>query len=89
MMWRAIKRFYRGVLLSFGCAIFVYLLVHLGAATIFRLILEVGWSFGWIAATYAGYELVRAFAYWKCATATRHSSYQPVSERPFWAMARV
>ena len=68
-------QWYRIVLLGFGCALFVYVFVKLGAARILALLLEIGWSFAWIALTYAGYELLRAFAYWKCITATRHSSY--------------
>jgi uncharacterized membrane protein YbhN (UPF0104 family) len=37
--------------------------------------------FGLIAVTYAGHQLVRAFAYWKCATAHGQSSY--------WDMLRI
>lgn len=72
---------YRAVLLGFGCVLFAYLLFHLGAAKILSLLLGIGWYFGLIAATYAGHQLVRAFAYWKCATANGHSSY--------WDMLRI
>jgi uncharacterized membrane protein YbhN (UPF0104 family) len=72
---------YRAVLLGFGCALFVYLLVRLGAAQISSLLLGVGWYFGLIAAIYAGHQLIRAFAYWKCVTANGRSSY--------WDMVRI
>lgn len=75
MTWAGPKSWYRTVLLGFGCVLLVYLLVRLGAAKIFSLLLGVGWYFGLIAVTYAGHQLVRAFAYWKCATASSHSSY--------------
>jgi hypothetical protein len=66
---------YRAVLLGFGCALFVYLLVRLGVAEIVSLLLGIGWYFGLIAAIYAGHQLIRAIAYWKCITANEHSSY--------------
>jgi Lysylphosphatidylglycerol synthase TM region len=72
---------YRTILLGFGSVLFAYLLFHLGAAKIFSLLLGIGWYFGLIAVTYAGHQLVRAFAYWKCATAHGHSSY--------WDMLRI
>jgi hypothetical protein len=72
---------YRAVLLGFGCVLFAYLLFHLGAAKILSLLLGIGWYFGLIAATYASHQLVRAFAYWKCATANGHASY--------WDMLRI
>jgi uncharacterized membrane protein YbhN (UPF0104 family) len=75
MTWTGPKRRYRAVLLGFGCALFVYLLVRLGAAEISSLLLGVGWYFGLIAAAYAGHQLIRAIAYWKCVTANEHSSY--------------
>ncbi len=75
MTWTGPKRRYRAVLLGFGCALFVYLLVRLGAAEISSLLLGVGWYFGLIAATYAGHQLIRAIAYWKCVTANERSSY--------------
>ncbi len=81
MTWTRPKLRYRAVLLGFGCVLFAYLLFHLGAAKIVSVLLGIGWSFGLIAATYAGHQLVRAFAYWKCATANGHSSY--------WDMLRI
>jgi len=72
---------YRAVLLGFGCILFAYLLFHLGAAKILSLLLGIGWYFGLIAAMYAGHQLLRAFAYWKCATANGHSLY--------WDMLRI
>jgi lysylphosphatidylglycerol synthase-like protein len=75
MTWTGPKRRYRTVLLGFGCVLFVYLLVRLGAAEISSLLLGVGWYFGLIVATYAGHQLIRAIAYWKCVTANEHSSY--------------
>lgn len=75
MTWTGPKSCYRTVLLGFGCVLFVYLLVRLDAAKIFSLLLSVGWYFGLIAATYAGHQLVRAFAYWRCATPSPHPSY--------------
>lgn len=75
MTWTGPKRRYRTVLLGFGCALFVYLLVRLGAAEISALLLGIGWYFGLIVATYAGHQLIRAIAYWKCVAANEHSSY--------------
>jgi uncharacterized membrane protein YbhN (UPF0104 family) len=75
MTWMGSKHRYRAALLVLGCALFVYLLVQLGAAQIYSLLLGVGWYFGLIAAIYAGHQLVRAIAYWKCVTANQRSSY--------------
>jgi uncharacterized membrane protein YbhN (UPF0104 family) len=72
------KRRYRAVLLGFGCALFIYLLVRLGTAKISSLVLGVGWYFGLIAAIYAGHQLIRAIAYWKCVTASGRSSYRDI-----------
>jgi len=69
------KSRYRTVLLGCGCVLFAYLLFHLGTAKILALLLGIGWYFGLIALTYAGHQLVRAFAYWKCTTAHGHASY--------------
>jgi hypothetical protein len=55
--------------------LFIYLLVQLGAAKIFSLLLGVGWYFVVIAAIYGGHQLVRAIAYWKCVTANEPASY--------------
>jgi len=55
--------------------LFVYLLVRLGAAEIFSLLLGIGWSFGLIAAAYTGHQLIRAIAFWKCITTNKRSSY--------------
>lgn len=73
-----LKRWFRVVLLGIGCAFFVYLLLHLGIERIYRLLLEVGWSFVLVAATYGSYLLVRAFAYWKCVTAIGQCSYRDI-----------
>jgi hypothetical protein len=75
MPWTRPKLRYRAVLLGFGCVLFVYLFFRLGASKIFSLLLGIGRYFALIAATYAGHQLVRAFAYWKCATVDGHSSY--------------
>ena len=75
LTWTGPKHGYRSVLLGFGCALFVYLLVHLGVVEVSSLLLGVGWYFGLITVTYAGHQLVRAIAYWKCVTANEHSSY--------------
>ena len=71
----ALKRRLRTVLLGLGCALFVYLVVHLGAAQITRLLLEIGWYFVLVAAIYVGYQMVRTFAYWKCVAVSGHCSY--------------
>jgi hypothetical protein len=63
------------VVLGLGCALFVYLLVRLGAAKILSLLLGVGRSFALISAIYAGHQLVRAIAYRKCITTDHHGSY--------------
>jgi len=60
------KTHYRAVFLGFGGALFVYLLVRIGATEISKLLLGIGWYFGLIAVTYACYQLIRAIAYWKC-----------------------
>jgi len=75
------KRRYRVVVLGLGCGLFVYLLVRLGAAQITSLLLGVGWYFGLIAAIYAGHQLIRAIAYWKCVAASGRSSY--------WEIVRI
>ena len=75
------KRRYRAALLGFGCALFTYLLVRLGIAQITSLLLGIGWYFGLIAAMYAGHQLIRAFAYWKCVAASGRSSY--------WEIVRI
>jgi hypothetical protein len=75
------KRRYRAALLGFSGALFVYLLVRLGAAEVSSVLLGVGWYFGLIAAIYAGHQLFRAIAYWKCATENEHTSY--------WDMVRI
>jgi len=69
------KRRARTVLLGLGCALFVYLVVHLGAAQITRLLLEIGWYFALVAAIYVGYQMVRAFAYWKCLAVSGQCPY--------------
>jgi len=69
------KHRYRAAFLVLGVALFVYLFIRLGAANIASLILGVGWYFGLIAVAYAGHQLLRATAYWKCVTPNRHSSY--------------
>jgi len=74
MTWTGPKR-YRAVVFGFGCVLFVYLLVRLGAAEIFSLLLGIGWSFGLIAAAYTGHQLIRAIAFWKCITTNKRSSY--------------
>jgi hypothetical protein len=75
MTWTGLKRRYNAVGLGLGCVLFVYLLIRLGAAKIFSLLLGVGWYFGLIAAIYAGHQLVRAIAYKQCITANEHASY--------------
>jgi len=75
------KRRYRAGLLGFGCALFTYLLVRLGIAQITSLLLGIGWYFGLIAAMYAGHQLIRACAYWKCVAASERSSY--------WEIVRI
>ena len=75
MTWTGPKHRYRAVLLGFGCAVFVYLLVRLGAVEISSLLLGIGWYFGLILVIYAGHQLIRAFAYLKCVTANESSSY--------------
>ncbi len=72
---------YRAVLLGFGCVLFVYLLVRLGAAGIVSLLLRVGWRFGLIAALYAGHQMVRTLAWRKCSIAS-----QPLS---YWDMVKI
>ena len=85
MPWRRLntgpKHRYRAVLFGFGCALFVYLLIRLGAAQITSLLLGIGWYLGLIAAIYAGHQLIRAFAYWKCVAASGRSSY--------WEIVRI
>ena len=54
---------------------FIYLVVRLGAAQITSLLLGVGWYFSLIAGIYAGHQLIRAIAYWKCIAASGRSSY--------------
>jgi len=61
--------------LGFGCVLFVYLLVRLNPAEILSLLLGIGWYFGLIAAAYAGHQLLRAIAFWKCVTANTRTSY--------------
>jgi len=61
--------------------LFTYLLVRLGVAQITSLLLGIGWYFGLIAAMYAGHQLIRAFAYWKCVAASGRSSY--------WEIVRI
>jgi uncharacterized membrane protein YbhN (UPF0104 family) len=75
------KHRYRAVLLGFGSALFTYLLVRLGAAQIASLLLGIGWYFGLITAIYAGHQLIRAFAYWKCVAASERYSY--------WEIVRI
>jgi len=75
MTWTGLKRRYHAVVLGLGCVLFVYLLVRLGTAKIFSLLLGVGWYFGLIAAIYAGHQLVRTIAYLKCITTNEHPSY--------------
>ena len=75
MTWTGPKHRLRAAFLVLGIALFVYLFVRLGAANIASLILGVGWYFGLIAATYAGHQLLRAIAYWKCVTPNQRSSY--------------
>ena len=75
MTWTGPKHRYRAAFLFLGVALFLYLLVRLGAANIASLILGVGWYFGLIAATYVGHQLLRAMAYWKCVTPNQRSSY--------------
>ena len=81
MTWTGPKRCYRAILLGFGCGLFAYLLVRLGAAKIYSLVLGVGWYFGLIAAIYAGHQLIRAIAYWKCISASGRASY--------WEIVRI
>lgn len=85
MPWRRLntgpKHRYRAILLGFGCALFIYLLVRLGATTISSVLLGVGWYFGLIAAIYAFHQLIRAVAYWKCVTASGRYSY--------WEIVRI
>src|SRR6478609_1670897 len=75
------RRVQRVVLLGFGCVLFVYLLVRLGAAGIGLLFLRVGWRFGLIVALYAGHQMVRTFAWRKCLIAS-----QPLS---YWEMMKI
>ena len=71
---------YRAVFLGFGGALFVYLLVSIGATEISRLLLGIGWYFGLISVTYACYQLIRAIAYWKCVANTLTS---------YWDVLRI
>lgn len=66
---------YRIALLSFGCVLFVYFLIRLGAAGILSLVLRVGWYFAVIAVIYVGHQLIRANAYWKCIGANKQVQY--------------
>jgi len=75
MTWTRPRNRYRAVLLGLGCGLFAYVFVRLGPAKISSVLLGVGWSFGWIAATYFGHQLLRGIAYWRCITANGHSSY--------------
>jgi uncharacterized membrane protein YbhN (UPF0104 family) len=76
-----LKLRYRAVLLCFGCALFVYLLVRLGASEISSLLLGVGWYFALIAVIYGGHQLIRAIAYWKCVITNEDVSY--------WQIVRI
>jgi hypothetical protein len=75
MTWTGPKRRYRAVVLGLGCVLFVYLLVRLNPAEIFSLLLGIGWYFGLISAAYAGHQLLRAIAFWKCVTTNERTSY--------------
>jgi len=75
------RRVYRAAVLGFGCILFAYLLVRLGAAGIASLLLRVGWRFGLIAAIYAGHQMVRTFAWRKCSIVSRPLSY--------WDMVKI
>lgn len=66
---------YRIALLCFGCVLFVYFLIRLGAAGILSLVLRVGWYFAVIAVIYVGHQLIRASAYWKCIGANKQVQY--------------
>jgi len=63
------------VLLCFGCALFAYLLVRLGASEILTLLLGVGWYFALIAAIYGCHQLLRTLAFRECITAKERASY--------------
>lgn len=76
MTGTGLNRRYHAVVLGLGCALFVWLLVRLGAAKILSLLLGIGWYFGLIAAIYAAHQLVRTIAYWKCITTHAHASYR-------------
>ena len=65
----------KAVLLCFGCALFVYLLVRLGAPEILALLLGVGWCFALIAAIYGCHQLIRTIALRECITAKEHASF--------------
>jgi hypothetical protein len=56
----------RVVLLSLGCLLFAYLLVHLGPSQILQLLLRIGWRFLLVLAIYPFFELARAAALKKC-----------------------
>ena len=89
---------YRIAMLSFGCVLFVYLFVQLGATEISSHVVRVGWYFALITVIYLGYQLIRASAYWECIADHKHVSYWDVvrirlsgeaiqfitSSGPFW-----
>jgi len=62
-------------LLYFGCVLFVYLFMRLGAAEIFSHVLRVGWYFALITVIYVAYQMIRASAYWKCVADNKQASY--------------
>ena len=66
---------YRIALLCFGCVLFAYFLIRLGAAEIFFLVLRVGWYFALIAVIYVSHQLIRASAYWKCVAPNKQVQY--------------
>ena len=72
---------YRIALLCFGCVLFAYFLIRLGAAEIVSLVLRVGWYFAVIAVIYVGHQLIRASAYWKCIAANKQVRY--------WDLVRI
>ena len=65
-------------MLSFGCVLFVYLFVQLGATEISSHVVRVGWYFALITVIYLGYQLIRASAYWECIADHKHVSYWDV-----------
>ena len=75
---------YRIALLYFGCVLFVYLFMRLGAAEIFSHVLRVGWYFALITVIYVAYQMIRASAYWKCVADTAGLVLGYRKDQTFW-----